>query len=253
MKKWPAILIGAVDAVLLTVILISATTGWRIGAPKSQPSDSDAQLTLHDTESNVSGSIAVRQTEAADSDSYTEATQRATEKATEQPETEAPKASYPASDEVSTNEGPTLSDIQGFMWNKDKGAYWSILTSSAAKLTDFDAVKGGWKAYLLDDPSGKRTENSVERFANISLSGSASVAKANIDWIYATAGDEGDGYEDSAPDSTFNGAWSDGAFSGLGSGKLTLYHFYFESGREYGVGSYTWPDGVESIIALVRP
>ena len=49
----------------------------------------------------------------------------------------------------------------------------------------------------------------------------------------------------------FNGAWSDGAFSGTGSGKLTLNNFYYDNGKEYGMGAYTWPDGVESIIALV--
>ena len=43
MKKWPAIVIGAVDAVLLTVILISLVTGWRIDAPKIQPDASDTQ------------------------------------------------------------------------------------------------------------------------------------------------------------------------------------------------------------------
>lgn len=240
MKKWPAIVIGAVDAVLLTVILISVVTGWRIGAPKIQPDASDTQP----MQSTVGSGQEQKVTEKATENPV----QKVTEKATE-----APKASYPSADEIGTSEGPTLADIQGFKWSSDKGAYWSILTSSAAELTDFDAVKGGWKAYLLDDPAHKRTDNSAERFANIRLSGSETVAKATIDWFYVTTGDEGDGHDDTAPDSVFNGAWSDGAFSGTGSGKLTLNNFYYDNGREYGTGAYTWPDGVESIAALVRP
>ena len=80
--------------------------------------------------------------------------QKVTENVTEkpaQPQTEAPKASYPSADEIGTSEYPTLADIQGFKWSSDKGAHWSVRTSTALELTDFDAVKGGWKAYLLDD------------------------------------------------------------------------------------------------------
>lgn len=256
MKKWPAIVIGAIDAALLMVILISVVTGWRIGAPQTQTNKLITQPAQSGSDRNSSATSAARQTEGTDGNLKSESDQKATEKATEKPaqtQTEAPKASYPQSGEVSTSEGPVLSDIQGFKWDKDKGAYWSTLTSSAAKLNDFEAVQGGWKAYLLDDPSGKRTRHSVEHFANISISGSASVTKATIDWIYATATDEGGGHDDTSPDSVFNGSWSDGAFSGLGAGRLTLNNFYYESGREYGVGIYTLPDGVESIVALVRP
>ena len=65
------------------------------------------------------------------------------------------------------------------------------------------------------------------------------VTKAIIDWFYVTTGEEGDGHDDTAPDSVFNGAWSDGAFSGTGSGKLTLNNFYYDNGKEYGTGAYT--------------
>ena len=289
MKKLPLIVIGTIDVVLLMVILISVVTGWRIGVPKTQSNESDAyqtlyeskgsdfeadpvrpsettdgnpdtQLIMNDLGTDDSGPASFRPNEASDNDSDTEPEQKPSEKPTEIPTetptqipTEVPKLSYPSPDEITTEDGPSLWDVQGFLWNKNDGAYWDLLTSSAVKLTEFDAVTGGWKAYLLDDPSGKINQNSTEHFANIRISGSTLVAKTVIDWIYATSTDEGDGYDDTSPDSVFNGSWSDGAFSGLGPGKLTLSDFYYENGREYAVGTYMWPDGIESIIALTRP
>ena len=234
MKKWPAIVIGAVDAVLLTVILISLVTGWRIDAPKIQPDASDTQP----IQSTVSSEQVQKDTGKATETPAQKVTENVTEKPA-QPQTEAPKASYPSADEIGTSEYPTLADIQGFKWSSDKGAHWSVRTSTALELTDCDAVKSGWKAYLLDDPAHKRTDHSAERFANIRITGSEMVTKAIIDWFYVTTGEEGDGHDDTAPDSVFNGAWSDGAFSGTGSGKLTLNNFYYDNGKEYGTGAYT--------------
>lgn len=266
MSKWPAIVIGAVDAVLLMVILISVVTGWRIGAPKLSSSEPHIKPPVSATERTVPRTEASTGEPVAETTKKPEPTEKATEKVTKKPEptekatekptqsqTEAHKPAYPSAKEIGTNKGPTLSDIQGFKWNKNDGAYWELLTSSAVKLTDFDAVSGGWKAYILDDPAGKRSQFSMEHFANISLSGKPSDAKATIDWIYLTLSDEGEGHDDASPNSVFSGEWSSGTFTGIGSGKLTLNDFYLQNEKEYGVGTYIWPDGVESIVALVRP
>ena len=53
MNKWPAIVIGAVDAVLLTVILLSAVTGWRIGVPKKTTNEPPLKPTVSATEKTV--------------------------------------------------------------------------------------------------------------------------------------------------------------------------------------------------------
>lgn len=260
MNKWPAIVIGAVDAVLLTVILLSVVTGWRIGVPKKTTNEPPLKPTVSATEKTVPKTEALTDAPVAETTKKPEPTEKSTEKPTEkvtekptQAQTEAPKPAYPSANEISTSKGPTLSDIQGFKWNRAEGAHWEILTSSAVKLTEFDAVTGGWKAYLLDDPAGKRSQFSMEHFANISLSGKASDAKATIDWIYLTLSDEGEGHDDTSPNSVFSGEWSNGTFTGIGSGKLTLKDLYYQNGKEYGVGAYMWPDGVESIVALVRP
>ena len=262
MIKWPAIVIGAVDAVLLVVILVSVVTGWRIGAPKissnephTKPPVSATERTVPRTEASTVDPVAETTKKPEPTEKVTEKpapTEKSTTKPT-QPQTEAPKPAYPSADKISTSQGPSLSDIRGFKWNKNDGAHWENLTASAIKLTDFDAVKGGWKAYILDDPAGKRSQSSMEHFANINISGKPSDAKTTIDWIYLTLSDEGEGHDDTSPNSVFSGEWSNGTFTGIGSGKLTLKDFYFENGKEYGVGAYIWPDGVESIVALVRP
>ena len=257
MKKWLLIIIGAVDALLLGLIVVSAATGWRATAPTEQKNTAASTQPHPETQEasfpTAEKATLLPATEQEETTAPTEAPTQAPTEAPTQAPTQAPKPAYPSADEVSTDDYPSLGDVMDFRWSKSLGPYWNGLSQNAVGITDFSAVKGGWKAYLLDDPSGKHSTNTVEHIANIRISGSESAAQITIDWYITFFGDESEEYDDNSPDTEFSGTWSGGEISALGTGKITLSDFYYDNGREYAVGVYSWPDSTESIIALVRP
>ena len=262
-KKLIPVIIGIADMILLGVIIVSVTTGWRITEKSHTPNIVSAATEKHSeaTQKATADSQATETSEKETSAPETEPTQQVTAFVTEpvtakETPTQAPKQKedFPAVEEVTTENAPTLADIQGFSWNKDKGAYWSIVEpEKSEELNVFKAIQGGWKAYFLDDPAMKRSEYAVEHLGNINISGSEKVTKVTVSWVYTFLGEQGEGHDDNSPASTFYGVWSEGKIEATGSGKITLSKFYYSGGREYAVGEMMWPDGVESAVALVRP
>ena len=290
-KKIAALILGIIDFVLLIVILVSAvakiggdsdliteggntqghnterSSGHNItfSLPEKPAESSPEQSSVPEKPAESSAEqSSVPEKPAESSAEQSSVPEKPAESSAEQssvPEessvnsSETSEKAYPPADEMSTDDVPTLGDIEDFRWSTENGAYWTNLSSDAVRLTDYKAIQGGWKAYLLDDPSGKQSEYSVERLANIRISGSENSALATIDWYYVFLGSEGEGYDDNSPDTEFSGTWSlaDGELAALGAGKLILGNFCYDNGHEYGTGIYMWPDGVEAVIALVRP
>lgn len=236
MKKIIIIILAVLSVILLGVIIVSAATGWRIGS-----------------EVKIAAKPVVQEETAAKQEETSAKKELETEEETKETETMTQKPEYPSADEFSTADIPSLGDVSDFRWNAVDGGSWANLSGEALRLNDFDAVKGGWKAYILDDPAGVFSEYSIERFANIVISGSASEPEVLVDWVYVVFGDTGEGQDDSMSDSVYDGTWDGGLLDAYGAGRIVLYNFYYENGREYAVGSIMWPDGVDGAIALVRP
>lgn len=241
LKKIIIIILAALSVILLGVIIVSLATGWRIGGAKtaSKPPVQEETTTKEEETSSKKEEETSSKTE--------------TEKETKETEMPTQKTEFPSADKYTTSDLPSLGDVVGFRWNAVDGGSWENLSGEALRLNDFDAVKGGWKAYILDDPAGVFSEYSVERFANISISGSAGEPEVLVDWSYVVFGDTGEGMDDAMPDSVYNGTWDDGTIDAYGAGRIVLYDFYYDGGKEYAVGAVMWPDGVDGAIALVRP
>ena len=268
MKKIVLIFMGVIDAILLSIIIISLSVGWRIGKPSDPGSlpveskhtdmtrDVNEVMSEKPEESNTepeteTEDVKEPETEAAGTDKNPETeTLPETAEATKTPS----EPSYPSAVDLSTNGVPEQEVIyDGFRWNREDGPFWENLAPDAIKLTDFEAVRGGWKAYILDDPGMDVSDYTIEHYLNIDVSGNASSAVVTLDWSYTFNWDEGAKAEDGSPDTVFSGDWSEGALEAYGAGMILLKDFYFDGATEYAVGTLTWPDGVDAIIAVVRP
>lgn len=243
MKKIIIIILAALSVILLGVIIVSLATGWRIGGAKTASKPPVQEETTTKKEETTS-----KKEEETSSKKETE-----TEEDTKETEKTTQKTELPSADKYSTSDLPSLGDVVGFRWNAVDGGSWENLSGEALRLNDFSAIKGGWKAYILDDPAGVFSEYSVERFANISISGSTDEPEVLVDWSYVVFGDTGEGMDDAMGDSVYKGTWDDGTIDAYGAGRIVLYDFYYDDGKEYAVGAVMWPDGVDGAIALVRP
>ena len=151
-------------------------------------------------------------------------------------------------EDFSTSENIGLADINLITADLLQGN----IPDGVQKLTDFNEVTGGWKAYMKTDPDNQ-FGSMMEHYLNVSISGSAVSSKLTFQWNYSFINAAGQGYDDNSPDSTFVGAWQDGGIEAIGPGRVNMTDFYYESGREYAVGSMMWPDGVPAAIVLIRP
>ena len=144
---------------------------------------------------------------------------------------------------------PTLAD---FTW-VTQDAMDGKVPADAEPLTDFREVTGNWKAYIVDITRDSNGSYMVETFLGISVAGSAEKSKLTFDWICTYNGRTGENYEDSSPDTEFEGAWSDGGIEALGTGMAEFTAFYYQDGKEYALGKMHWPDGVTGSLMMVRP
>lgn len=166
---------------------------------------------------------------------------------TEAPTTEPTEPPYPSWSVISTDAYPSLEDISGFDWT----GTWLTKTSEAVSITDTRVMRGGWKAYMVSDPQNVR-DSLAEHFLNVYIDGTKYDLTITLDWYRTYIASLGESFEDSSPDSVFQGECHGGTIEAIGSGKLVLTGFYYENGKEYATGKYTWPDGVEAVIGLVR-
>lgn len=119
------------------------------------------------------------------------------------------------------------------------------MPAGAIRLTDLDAVTGGWKAYLYD--------SEMEWLLHATIEVGQSDAIIALEWYYARVGSTGEGYEDTTPTSFFSGTWDSGMLDAVGSGRVTLSAFWQQDGHQYAAGSLMRPDGNVSTLVLARP
>lgn len=157
------------------------------------------------------------------------------------------QSSFPSANSMNTSEKAGLMDAEGFSW--DKG--WTYLTSGKKQITDYSLLTGGWKATMTTDPFELRDSYAIDYF-NVSFSGSKSSAKVTINWGLRILKSVGT-VDETGSTSSMSGSFSGGKLTATGSGKISIDGFYYENGKEFAVGTYTWPDGVIGYIGLIRP
>ena len=141
----------------------------------------------------------------------------------------------------STSEWPTLAE---FTWLTGEAAKGNV-PAGATRLTDLDAVTGGWKAYLYD--------SDMEWLLHVTIEAGQSDVSTALDWYYLRPRDTGQSREDATPTSFFSGTWDSGMLDASGPGRVTLAAFWQQDGHQYAAGSLMWSDGNVSTLVLMRP
>ena len=144
-----------------------------------------------------------------------------------------------ATGSYSTDERPKIDE---FKW-LDGEAMKGNVPVDAKQIVDFDALTGGWKCYIVGN---------MEWLANADIEAGQAGAIIAIDWYYLRVTSD-DVREDTTPTSSFTGSFDGGMLDATGSGRVTIAAFWEKDGHQYATGSFIWPSGETSTIALVRP
>ncbi|MBQ3328374.1 MAG: zinc ribbon domain-containing protein [Eggerthellaceae bacterium] len=208
------------------VALTSSSSSSASGSSTSSTSSSEGSSGSSSSSSNGSASSSASASSSSSSASSSSSTSGGSPTAT---------GSY------STDERPTINDFKWMTGETDKGN----APAGVARITDFGAVMGGWKAYMYG--------GNLERLLNVSIDAGQSGAQVTLDWYYIRDNKQDKVFEDTTPSSSFTGSFDGGMLDATGSGRITLTAFWEKDGHQYATGSFIWPSGETDTIALVRP
>ena len=144
-----------------------------------------------------------------------------------------------------------MSRLQDFLWLTQDIVHGS-LPAGIDRLTTFDELLGGWKAYIIDDLNGQYGSG-IERLCTVNFSKDANGNGMTFNWSYVHNTKTDEGNTDFTPPTTFYGEMQNGRFYGLGTGSIDLTAFYELEDHEYAVGQLHWPDASIGTVFLVRP
>jgi len=234
-SKLPLVIVAAVAVVLFAVYVVP------LFIPNPHDPHEDMVLTSETAASPLDESSAL---DVANGSTESEAASPSTPEESEAASPSAPVApnepAVPRS--FSTDERPQLIEFTWLTSSAAKG----IVPEGATRLTGFEDVEGGWKAYLYSGDS--------EWLLNTRFDSVQDGAAVTIDWYYLRIGGVSEEVrEDDTPDELFNGSWSGGTLDATGSGRITIAAFWEKDGRQYATGSFMWSSGETGTIALVRP
>ena len=253
MKKLYIFLVAVIDAVLLAVILKSYFSEKNAQKPTAQNSSGTAVSQGTGSRTEQTGT---QQTQTIQTTQTTQSTQTSQKTAqtnsAAETKTTTKASSGGSKKNYSTNAYAQYADMGDTFLNGSSGFVWQNLTDKAVKLTDFSAVQGGWKAYIVSSPDD--VEHSVTYLLNIPLSGTPEKVTVTLDWDYFYANYSGDEGHSNEADSVYTGPWtSAGTVYAEGAGAVSLFEFDEQDGKQYGLGTVFWPDNTYGAIALVRP
>ncbi len=151
--------------------------------------------------------------------------------------------------DLSTSERPELDD---FMWYLEE-VFYDGVPAGAAAINQFGYAAGGWKGLIVYDPEDDSGGNAAD-FFNATISGAADEVTLTLDWyLMIISGEEDIIDETDMEDTVFEGKWAKGGLKASGPSIIHLTQFYALEGREFAIGTVDIPDGVPTVIALVRP
>ena len=153
----------------------------------------------------------------------------------------APQSSY------STTDRPV---IQDFAWFEPYTE--APIPQGAQMRTSFADVEGGWKAYIVSEPSVDGA-GAVEELLNVYIEGGEDDAEVTLDWYWSRNEKTGDTWENTGDDIDLTAFWSDEMLFIEGpEGRMVITSFWYIDGHEYAIGRAMWSDGSEATVALFR-
>ncbi|MCR5636789.1 MAG: hypothetical protein K6F76_06410 [Clostridiales bacterium] len=262
MKKIIAVTVGVLDIALLVVIIVSVATGWRFNSlPAKETNIQSSNVVTDNTYINniYSNENTSREVESempveiiSDIQSQNEAEITDTLLQSDNDYSQGSNGagiSVPDGSYFSTNKNASVDDDGGFSWRNG----FMDMSPDAVRINDFSAITGGWKAHFITDPEN-RSDSYYEDYLNISISGIEQSVNVAFAWYTRYLPSIDDYIDVSDNVTTFFGSFSDGSItaSDTGMGKVEFTDFWFDNGKEYATGIYTWPDGVVGYIGLSR-
>lgn len=144
---------------------------------------------------------------------------------------------------------PKHDDFNWFTESLNKSVSYGDVTP----VSDFEKVKGCWKALIYTDPKEEKNCGKMQ-ILNIIVSGSASDVDVVAKWYGALVLNSGEQrYESQEPDSKLNGNWSGKGFSVTGDDMtITIESVWEKDGKQYATGNVENSLGIPTVVALVR-
>ena len=251
-----AIVAGVV--VLGTVCILLFVTPGFLRRTKDADKTSYQSGTESKREELTSGSSADA---TSDTEAVTESTSEKTEAAKSEVTTEAvtemsaedqKKALLAEAAKLSTSERPNIAQ---FFWYTE-GVRWDGIPAGVETISQRELLEGDWMMYMVTDPYYKSNSYS-ERYlnANIHLEDDGSSVVIVLDWWTMTY-DKGTVDEEQYGDEKFTGSYdvSNHMVTQSSSYNSLILTDYWKRGRnQFITGTFTWNDGEEGLVALVRP
>lgn len=144
---------------------------------------------------------------------------------------------------------PKHDDFNWFTESLNKSVSYGDVTP----VSDFEKVKGCWKALIYTDPKEEKNCGKMQ-ILNIIVSGSASDVDVVAKWYGALVLNSGEQRDESQePDSKLNGNWSGKGFSVTGDDMtITIESVWEKDGKQYATGNVENSLGIPTVVALVR-
>ena len=147
----------------------------------------------------------------------------------------------------STDGVPTLED---FSWVTND-LYENGVMGDVDRLSA-NEVTGGWRTYIIADTEESHGSMS-EYFLTTYIEGTEDDLSVRLDWLYVYITNEGEGHDDETDDTVLSGRWNGKGIEAAGAISLELTDFYYEDGKEYGVGKLHSESAPDCSVYLVRP
>ena len=121
----------------------------------------------------------------------------------------------------------------------------------AEQFTEYDRMRGGWKAYIKFDPDNSNGRR-MDLLLYVMINGDPDHVTVECDWYWEHMLSEAEGQYSADEPSYYFGNYEDGEIHATGAGKMDIRYFYDWNGKEYAVGVMESKAGVKAILCMVR-
>ena len=121
----------------------------------------------------------------------------------------------------------------------------------AEQFTEYDRMRGGWKAYIKFDPDNSNGRR-MDLLLYVMINGDQDHVTVECDWYWEHMLSEAEGQYTADEPSYYFGNYEDGQIHATGAGKMDIRYFYDWNGKEYAIGVMESQAGVKAILCMVR-
>ena len=155
---------------------------------------------------------------------------------------------YPDLSEYSIREEPFTMD--DFSWYENEFKYNGFYNDDVF-IYDPAVLAGDWKGYIKYDPDNSQGQRGDFLFY-ADISENAGQMDLVIDWYWTHYYAQDDGHYDDGT-TVYTGSFQGEEYHAEGYGTIIIRRFFQRGDMLYGVGMIETPDGLRSILCLVRP